>query len=143
MHYNQPESSVRPFSYFLPLGNTPFLTPIEPTRYDEKGRQIQYKESELQRRERLAFLQRRQWVNRVTMWVNDSANTPPIHDTRVQNMSLDLADYYDEPNAEPYVLYSSPPPSPQAAVVPPAVRRTPSHRRPASLSAIRELPEED
>jgi hypothetical protein len=43
-----------------PLFGKPIITSIQPTRYDEKGRQVHYIESAVQRRERLAFLKKRE-----------------------------------------------------------------------------------
>jgi len=52
---------------------TPLPIPIQPTQYDEKGRQMQYVESTLQRRERIAFLKKREWARRVVLWLNHTA----------------------------------------------------------------------
>lgn len=52
--------------------SSPYLSSIQPIHYDSKGRQMEYVESAIQRRERVAFVRRREWAKRVSAWIENS-----------------------------------------------------------------------
>lgn len=168
------------------LSGAPYITSIPPIQYDAKGRQIQYVETPLQRRERLAFLRKREWARRVSSWIEESgsenvdehygrdvlydsaqsisaaAARPPKVTWDVLSIpeasASDLSSYANDPESEPYIIYSSSPSSPSSSTSSltldrdgsespssPALKfpssRTRHRRRHSSLSSINEVQE--
>jgi len=150
--------------------SSPLLTSIPPVRYDDKGRQAHFVESPIQRRERLAFIKRREWAQRVSTWieesqfVNDSYKQDVLYDSAIsmsqQKALWDVPDFQATDN-EPYIIYSSSsnssPSSPSSSTsalsddsspsMSPRVSKSSrrishSRHRHRSLSSINEEPEE-
>jgi len=65
---------------FLPSHfGAPFLTTISATRYDSKGRQLGYDETEVQRLERLAFINAsKSRTNSAAQSPNSSGTSSPV-----------------------------------------------------------------
>ncbi|KDR78377.1 hypothetical protein GALMADRAFT_245532 [Galerina marginata CBS 339.88] len=140
-----------------------FLTTIPETRYDAKGRQLGFIESEVQRLERLAFLNAsKSRSNSPNHSPRSGASSPtklisePYGDP-IELMANQLAEKFmmnefSSPYDELQVLYSTPksgqrlPPSvsyaPQSRKAPsPSTSFQPGHRR--SRSSLSSIPEED
>jgi hypothetical protein len=124
--------------------SSPLITYIPPIRYDEKGRQIHYVESAVQRRERVAFIRKREWARRVSAWieqsrsVDDLYNGEVLYDSALVSSSTsrrgassevycpqstsksqvtsipESAEEYYDDN-EPYIIYSASPSSPSSS----------------------------
>jgi hypothetical protein len=65
---------------FLPSHfGAPFQTTISTTRYDSKGRQLGYDETEVQRLERLAFINASKWrTNSAAQSPSSSGTSSPV-----------------------------------------------------------------
>ena len=59
----------------------PVITALPPARYDAFGRQHPFVESELQRRERIAFLRKREWARRVSSWIQHTQGAEHAYNT--------------------------------------------------------------
>jgi len=124
--YTQASSSttIAPLDFL----SSPLITYIPPIRYDDRGRQIHYVESTVQRQERVAFIRKREWARRVSAWVeesqsvNDHYNQDVLYDSAmstsgtkpkvtwdVLSIPESTNEYYDD--NEPYIIYSSSSPS--------------------------------
>ncbi|KAF8551549.1 hypothetical protein OG21DRAFT_1486881 [Imleria badia] len=95
--------------------------------YDTHGRQKNFVESTMQRRERIEFLKQREWVRRVTEWVREtsaqkdapffgrsSRSCLPFSYQDVGTASQPSAIPFpcaEEEEEEPYIIYSSSPSS--------------------------------
>ncbi|KAN0079928.1 hypothetical protein V8E55_009494 [Tylopilus felleus] len=93
--------------------------------YDAHGRQKTYIESAMQRRERIEFLKKREWVRRVTEWVRETSaqqNYPIFGRSTRSYVPFSFRDagiasqpsiipfpYAEEEEEEPYIIYSSSP----------------------------------
>ncbi|KAF6749619.1 hypothetical protein DFP72DRAFT_852470 [Ephemerocybe angulata] len=118
--------------YTLPMasnGPSPIITFIPSSRFDDKGRQMQFVESDIQRQERLAFLK----ISKATKqagWASlsepSSGRTSPTSSIRSMRSASSsssslsssptnspFSDVLDIPNTcpEPFLFYSSPLPS--------------------------------
>jgi hypothetical protein len=75
---------------------SPSMAPISPIRYDDKGRQVDYVESALQRQERVAFIRKREWARRMSAWiqqsqfVNEHYNRDVLYDSAMVRDSLSV-----------------------------------------------------
>jgi hypothetical protein len=130
--YTQASSSTSLATAPLDFLSSRPITYIPPIRYDEKGRQIHYVESAVQRQERLAFIRKREWARRVSAWIQESQsvdehyNKDVLYDSTMSTsgtkskvtwdvVSIPEApeEYYDD--NEPYIIYSSSPSSPSSS----------------------------
>ena len=60
-------------STYPPLQDSHISPSSDPTPvYDPRGRQKNFVESAMQRKERIEFLKQREWVRRVTEWVKET-----------------------------------------------------------------------
>jgi hypothetical protein len=84
--YTQASSSttIAPLDFL----SSPLITYIPPIRYDDRGRQIHYVESTVQRQERVAFIRKREWARRVSAWVEESQS---VNDHYNQDVLYDSA----------------------------------------------------
>jgi len=113
------------------LLSSPLMSYTPSIRHDEKGRQIQYVETEVQRRERMEFIRKREWARRVSAWIQESQSGDDYYH---QDLLYDSAmsafttystvttdgpsipsseDYYDDHDG--YIIYSSSPSSPSSS----------------------------
>jgi len=127
--YTQASPSTSAPRHFIP---SPLITYIPPIRYDDKGRQIHYVESAVQRQERVAFIRKREWARRVSSWIQESrsvnehyyqdvlydsamstSGTNPKVAWNVLSIPESKEEYCDD--NEPYIIYSSSPSSPSSS----------------------------
>ncbi|KII90111.1 hypothetical protein PLICRDRAFT_29224 [Plicaturopsis crispa FD-325 SS-3] len=119
------------------------LSPIKPSRFDAKGRQIQFVETPEQKCLRQQFVHRREWARRVSAWVSGreaeaehlkhpiSPRPTSARDlSYMQNMSdprahdaLHIEHHFDESEDEPYIFYTS---SPSSSASSPSLAPSPS-----------------
>ncbi|KAF9480282.1 hypothetical protein BDN70DRAFT_877784 [Pholiota conissans] len=152
-------------SFLLPSHfDSPFLTTISDIKYDSKGRQMSYTETEVQRLERVAFINASKSRSSSPVDSLNSANSSPTSQTRkliaepydpIELMANRLAaelmfgidDFSSSSDEEQQIIYSTPKTTQRAPAVSfapsPKVPSTftPGHRR--KRSSLSSIPEED
>ncbi|PPQ66148.1 hypothetical protein CVT26_010871 [Gymnopilus dilepis] len=135
-------------SYF----GAPFITTIPESRYDAKGRQLGFVETDVQRLERLAFLnasKSRSASPSPNHSPRSGASSPLMANRLAEELNLSSDEWSSDD--EPHILYSTPKPKqgpPSVSFTParkpsstPASTFTPGHRR--KRSSLSSIPEED
>ncbi|KAF7975267.1 hypothetical protein HWV62_10148 [Athelia sp. TMB] len=132
----------------------PVVTALPPARYDAFGRQHPFVESALQRRERIAFLRKREWARRVSSWIQHTQGAELAYNTaspaelvsavfrdkvvegkqRAWEADASTGPIAEDAEEEPYVLYSSSAPS-SASSSASDLSLSPAHAHPPHLPA--------